>query len=335
MGEGQAKEAEQTSKITLADGSDTWRFNVLPDAISGSDMNHPGLLSMIQRAETDNGVGVVIAWERNRLARPKDPIDGMMLERRLLSAGKRVLYAATGQEADRSFVAGLIGYVEHHQNGDYLRKLSRDTMRGVINRAEQVYWPGDRVPFDYERLLLDGAGNAKRIIRENPDGSQVVLHPVTGQVLEVVTGDVRYQKQDSEICTLIPSDPQRVEAVQRMFAGYAEERRDIERDLGLASATMPTIPDAAELRRRAIAGLQGLDEVVASGSIEERKELIAGYLHSVVADPERQIVQINLYPTRLSQIMTGARVDSAKWLEVPDEAMSAMLRRIEFQYRAA
>ncbi len=95
------------------------------DAISGSDMHRPGLEALVNRAQQDKEVNVVLAWERNRLARPKDPVDGLMLERSLIKAGKRVFYVATGQEADRSFTSGPISYVEHHQNGDYLRKLSR------------------------------------------------------------------------------------------------------------------------------------------------------------------------------------------------------------------
>ena len=73
----------------------------------------------------------------------------------LLAAGKRVLYAATGQEADRSFSGGLISYVEHYQSGDYLRKLSRDTMRGLVSRAERGLWTGGPIPFGYDRLILD------------------------------------------------------------------------------------------------------------------------------------------------------------------------------------
>jgi hypothetical protein len=43
------------------------------DAISGSQMQWPGLEALIAHAERDSEVGVVLAWERNRLARPKDP----------------------------------------------------------------------------------------------------------------------------------------------------------------------------------------------------------------------------------------------------------------------
>ena len=45
------------------------------DAISGSDMDRPGLAEFMKRAESDASIGAVIAWDRNRLARPKDPMD--------------------------------------------------------------------------------------------------------------------------------------------------------------------------------------------------------------------------------------------------------------------
>ena len=163
------------------------------------------------------------------------------------------------------------------------------------------------------------AGKPSRYLRDDDR-----LHELVAEEVRRLTGDKgqtrerlqrRLAELDQQIATvrghLKRMDPQTANdmGLYDEAKGYAEERRDIERDLGLASATMPMIPDAAELRRRAIAGLQGLDEVVASGSIEERKELIAGYLHSVVADPDRQIVQINLYPTLFSQIMTGVGLE--------------------------
>lgn len=107
------------------------------DAVSGSDLHRAGLEQLLSAAASCDDVDVVVAWDRNRLARLKDPVDGMLLERKLIEAGKRVVYAANGQEVDRSFASGLIGYVEHYQNGDYLRKLSRDTMRGLVARARR------------------------------------------------------------------------------------------------------------------------------------------------------------------------------------------------------
>src|SRR5262245_8872095 len=147
------------------------------DAISGSEMRRPGLDQLLAAAAKP-GVDVVLAWDRNRLARPKDAVDGLMLERQIQRAGKRVFYAATGKESDRSFVSDLTGLVEHHQNGDYLRKLSRDTMRGTVETARRGRWPGGPIPFGFDRLLLDG-GAAKRIVRHTNDGGQLVLDAET------------------------------------------------------------------------------------------------------------------------------------------------------------
>ena len=66
-------------------------------------MKRPGLDAMLDVARYSKEIHAVIAWERNRLARPKDPMDGMILERELLASGKKVIYVATGQEAGTSF----------------------------------------------------------------------------------------------------------------------------------------------------------------------------------------------------------------------------------------
>jgi site-specific DNA recombinase len=191
------------------------------DAISGSEMHRPGLDALVSDAVTRDDVDIVLAWDRNRLARPKDALDGMLLERKLMEAGKRVIYAATGQEADRSFTSGLISYVEHHQYGDYLRKLSRDTMRGLVARAERGMWPGGPIPFGYDRLILGEASKPLRIIRDLDDGGQAIIQPDTGVVLETLSNGQRHKKQDHESVTLIPSEPGRVRALRKMFADFA------------------------------------------------------------------------------------------------------------------
>ena len=213
---------QQRAKLEAFAKSKGWALTTVycDDAVSGSDMNRPGLERLMDDATHSDDVDVVLAWDRNRLARPKDPIDGLMLERRLVESGKRVIYASTGMEADRSFTSGLIGYIEHHQNGDYLRKLSRDTMRGLVDRAKRGLWPGGPIPFGYDRLILDGE-TPKRIVRDMPDGGQLVLDPETGAELESLPKGKRHRKQEHETCSLIPSEPARVRAVQKMFAAYA------------------------------------------------------------------------------------------------------------------
>lgn len=189
------------------------------DAISGSEMKRPGLDKLLHAA-SQSDVEIVLVWDRNRLARPKDAIDGMLLERQLQGNGKRVIYASTGQEPDRSFTSGLISFVEHHQNGDYLRKLSRDTMRGTVDRARRGFWPGGPIPFGFDRLLMDG-DRPKRIVRQDDDGGQIVLDAVTGIELDRLPRGRWHKKQKHESSTLTPSTDARVRAVQKLFADYA------------------------------------------------------------------------------------------------------------------
>lgn len=212
---------QQRARLEAFAKSKGWTLDAVyaDDAISGSEMSRPGLDQLIAAAG-DPDVEVVLAWDRNRIARPKDALDGLLLERRLQEAGKRVVYAATGQEADRSFASGLISYVEHYQNGDYLRKLSRDTMRGSVDRARRGLWAGGPVPFGYDRLILDGA-TPKRIVRSRDDGGQDVLDAESGAVLDALPKGKPHKKQDHEVCTLTPSEPARVRALQEMFASYA------------------------------------------------------------------------------------------------------------------
>lgn len=213
---------QQRSQLTAFAESKGWQLTAIyeDDAISGSELSRPGL-DQLRSAANDPSVQVVIAWDRNRLARPKDALDGLLLERELQSTGTRVVYASTGLETDRSFASGLISYVEHYQNGDYLRKLSRDTMRGTVDRARRGLWAGGPTPFGYDRLILDGE-TPKRVVRSREDGGQTVLDAATGTVLDQLPKGKPHKKQDHEVATLIPSEPSRVRAMQKMFRDYAE-----------------------------------------------------------------------------------------------------------------
>lgn len=212
---------QQRTRLESFAASKGWQIDAIyeDDAISGSEMKRPGLERLIASA-SDPTIEVVIAWDRNRLARPKDALDGLLLERKLQDAGKRIVYVASGQEADRSFASGLISYVEHYQNGDYLRKLSRDTMRGTIDRAKRGLWTGGPPPFGFDRLILDGE-TPKRIVRSREDGGQLVLDASTGAVIDELPRGKAHKKQDHEVSTLIPSDEARVRAVQRIFRDCA------------------------------------------------------------------------------------------------------------------
>ena len=93
-------------------------------------------------------------------------------------------------------------------------------MRGHVARAQRGLWCGGPIPFGYDRLYTTNEGKPKRIIRDMPDHTQQVLHPETGEILEVIPTGERYIKPEYELCTLIPSEPARVSVVKCIFSDF-------------------------------------------------------------------------------------------------------------------
>ncbi|MCB9837746.1 MAG: recombinase zinc beta ribbon domain-containing protein [Phycisphaeraceae bacterium] len=83
-----------------------------------------------------------------------------------------------------------------------------------------------------------------------------------------------------------------------------QERREIEAALATAS-DQASLPPAGDLRKRIAAEFDAVEALVASGTLEERRNLISCYVKEIKADPNQQVVQIGLYPTLLSQRIAG------------------------------
>ena len=103
--------------------------------VSGSVLDRPGLTQLLRYVEARPEGGTVVLWKRNRLARAQDPLDGLMVERRIEKAGWR-LHCLQGRNASGdAFLDRLLGVVEHHQAGEFLRSLATDTLRGQLRSA--------------------------------------------------------------------------------------------------------------------------------------------------------------------------------------------------------
>ncbi len=87
----------------------------------------------------------------------------------------------------------------------------------------------------------------------------------------------------------------------------AQEKREVEGELAKVKGAMPNLPDVKELRRRACAAFDDLEAVLKSGTIEEKRELISLYVQMIKAEPNRQSIQISLYPALFSRVIAGAR----------------------------
>ena len=66
-------------------------------------------------------------------------------------------------------------------------------------------------------------------------------------------------------------------------------------------AELPPMPSMEEIQASAQAGCRRLEKVLATGTVEEKREIIALYVHEIVADPEKERIAISLYPAAFNQ----------------------------------
>jgi DNA invertase Pin-like site-specific DNA recombinase len=171
------------------------------DGVSGANLKRPGLLSLMSYVEERPAGGTVVLWRRNRLARAQDPLDGLLLERRIEKAGWRLHVLHGRQATGDAFMDRLLGLVEHHQAGEFLRSLAVDTLRGQLRSALGGGMLVGVAPYGFQRRVEAADGRTRNVPR--------------GQ---------RFRRADGERVTLVAGEPSEVEVVNRIFTDYASER---------------------------------------------------------------------------------------------------------------
>lgn len=116
----------------------------------------------------------------------------------------------------------LLQGVKSWQARQFSVKLARDTIRGQIsNIRERKSAPGGIAPYGYDKQHLTGDGQLLRTLRWMPDGSKQEFGS-DGKLLRTLVPGVNIKKAKSDIVRYVPSTPERVAVVQRMFGLCAD-----------------------------------------------------------------------------------------------------------------
>lgn len=183
----------------LANGGTLVREPFVDDGVTGSDLDRPGLRDLFAFVERSAVRGTVVAWKRSRLARPEDPRDGLFLERRIEKAGWKLHYLQGTPASGNPLVDTITAVIEHHTNGEYLRSLSQDTLRGQLHRVLSGELPGGKTPYGFGKVLLDEAGTVVRRLSRTE----------------------RHRKLKRERGRLVEGDPLEIDTVRFIFAEYS------------------------------------------------------------------------------------------------------------------
>ncbi len=90
------------------------------DAVTGSDLQRPGLLALLRACERRKDVSGVVVWDRSRLARATDPRAALALELEIENTGKRIHYVNSSCQNDGSIGSHIVALVESENAGRYL-----------------------------------------------------------------------------------------------------------------------------------------------------------------------------------------------------------------------
>lgn len=151
-----------------------YRDIFLDDATSGSMTRRPAFDALLEEVRTNLNVSHVFAFKRDRLGRPRDPLDMVVVERDIRSWGVRVEMsdgvidpAEHGAAVVGQTAMSLFGY---HESGEFSKKLSERVVLVQTSLARKGYSTGGRPPYGYGRFLVDATG---RVLEELQPGRKV------------------------------------------------------------------------------------------------------------------------------------------------------------------
>src|SRR5258708_14371617 len=125
---------------------------------------------MVRLAEIGgHGVRYLVVYDVSRLGRLQQE-DKIYWERRFKKQGGiDVLYVKDEFKNDGSISDTLLKVVKHAEAHQFSLKLSEVTLRGAKSHSALGHSAGGAAPFGYDRLEIDGAGDAVRVMNSSSD----------------------------------------------------------------------------------------------------------------------------------------------------------------------
>lgn len=190
----------------------------IDDAISGtSTRGREDFDRLIDAAENGRDFETILCYDISRFSRGGTNETGYYIHR-LKLAGVNVLFPADAiPEGDEG---ELIQGVKSWQARQYSVKLARDTIRGMVSYVTQRHGaPGGVPPYGYDKQHVTADGKVLRTLRWLPDGQKQELD-ACGKLLRLLASNESIKKSRSDVIRYVPSTPERVDVVRRIFKMY-------------------------------------------------------------------------------------------------------------------
>lgn len=190
----------------------------IDDAKSGTSTDgRKGFKEMIRLAQEKNRpVNTILVWNIARFGR-YDPDEGGYYRFLLRQNGIEVVYISEGLQGNDS--DDLLIPVKQWQAREYSKSLARDVIRGKITRMRKGGSNGQKAPYGYDRLIINSKGQPYMIVRTLTNGRKEV-YDVRGKLIRTIPKGESIPKADKDWVSFVPGDPEKVEAVRKIFKWF-------------------------------------------------------------------------------------------------------------------
>ena len=198
--------------------------NYADEGISGAEIASRNSLKALMAEVRTLGAKYVLVYDVSRLSRGGQA-DFWDIIKRLRQAGAMVYCCQ-----HRLFVTentgpifGIEASFARSHNVKHSLDIARTLMETVATRKSD---PGRVPPFGYDRMRVDERGVHQERVRYLPNGSKVLMDPITGAIRATLDKSVDCPKIKNHRVILVPGTPEQVAALKRIFRlsktmGYA------------------------------------------------------------------------------------------------------------------
>jgi DNA invertase Pin-like site-specific DNA recombinase len=211
----------------IQDHADCHGFEIVDwysdDAISGASVDaRQAFRQMLADAQdSQRSWRFVLVYDVSRFSRG-DLDKAGHLRYQFRKAGVEVVYVnenLTGGDAD-----DLVVGVKQWMAQKYVKDLSVTTIRGQVSHSESGAWCGGTPPYGYDLLYHDSNGRPYQRLRWLESGEKEIYDPADNLIRILPRGE-RQSTSKRDVAKLVPSTPDRVRVLLRIFREYVEEGR--------------------------------------------------------------------------------------------------------------
>jgi DNA invertase Pin-like site-specific DNA recombinase len=190
------------------------------DAVSGTSVDgRMAFQKLIADAQGRADFRAVLTYDVKRFSR--GDVDEVGHFRYLLrQKGIDIIYAVEDFRDD--FAGDILRPIKQVMARQESVELSRVTLRGHLKSITDGWYIGGVPAYGYDYQVIDSAGRSFQVLRTMPDGSKQVLS-VDGKLQRLIPQGEKLTVSRKDRLKLVPSLPERVEAVRSIFRLYVQE----------------------------------------------------------------------------------------------------------------